>query len=183
MKNIFVLIFLFISVFSYAIDTVWIRNSSSNLWWKPYQISGQYYFTPEDSVMLTYFDGQTAKFKGYVYNLNNQYYPVQMGDTIHVSISVYGHRTNVIGIEDDKPKPALNIYPNPSSDEVYIELDPAFGQCNIELFDMHGGLIYRMESNNEIKHFINTRCLPEALYLLRVHNAENSVIKKLIVSH
>lgn len=165
------------------IDTVWIRNSSSNLWGQPFQGSTNWYFTPEDSVMLTYFNGLTAKFQGYVYTLNNHYYPVQIGDTVHVSISVYGHRTDVNGFEEEFQEPVLHIYPNPANEGINIELDPSFGHCKIELFDIKGCLISTMESNNEVKHFINTQGLPESLYILRVHNAEFSVMKKLIVSH
>ncbi len=77
----------------------------------------------------------------------------------------------------------FSLYPNPANEVVNIELDPAFGQCAIELFDIQGSLIFTIESNSEAKQFINTRDLPEALYIIRVHNAEISVVKKLIVSH
>lgn len=170
-------------LYNVEIDTVWIRNSSSNLWGQPFQSLTNWYFTPEDSVMLTYFDGQTAKFQGYVYDLNNHYYPVQIGDTVHISISVYGHRTDAMGFDEENIEPTLHIYPNPANEGVNIEIDPAFGQCTIELFDMKGCLISTINSNGELKQFINTRDLPESLYILRVHNAEISLIKKLIVSH
>jgi hypothetical protein len=169
--------------YNVEIDTVWIRNSSSNLWGQPFQSLTNWYFTPEDSVMLTYFDGQTAKFQGYVYDLNNHYYPLQIGDTVHVSISVYGHRTDAMGFDEENIEPTLHIYPNPANEGVNIELDPSLDQCTIELFDMKGCLISTINSNGELKQFINTRDLPESLYFLRVYNAEISLIKKLIVSH
>ncbi len=69
---------------------LWVRNSSSNLWGQPHQSGSNWLFTPEDSVMLTYFDGYTAKTTGYVYNLG-YYAPLDIGETMHIGLSVYGH--------------------------------------------------------------------------------------------
>ncbi|HPS82758.1 MAG TPA: S8/S53 family peptidase [Bacteroidales bacterium] len=165
------------------IDTVWVRNSSSNLWGQPHQSGSNWQFTPEDSVMLTYFDGYTAKTTGYVYNLG-YYAPLAIGGTIHIGLSVYGHYTDTEGYSDIENNTDFSIYPNPADDDFTIVLPKLVSIGEIRILDINGRTVNRIHISSDSQTIlINTNEYSEGLFFVQFIDRNNSLTKKLIVSH
>lgn len=165
------------------IDTVWVRNSSSNLWGQPHQSGSNWLFTPEDSVMLTYFDGYTAKTTGYIYNLGN-YEPLSIGDTIHIGLSVYGHYTDADGFPEIEDQPDFSIYPNPVEKDFTIVLQKASASGEIRISDINGRIVKRIQLSSGTQNItINSIAYTNGIYLVQYIDQNNTITKKLIVSH
>ncbi|MDX9932083.1 MAG: S8/S53 family peptidase [Bacteroidales bacterium] len=165
------------------IDTVWVRNSSSNLWGQPHQSASGWQFTPEDSVMLTYFDGFTAKTTGYVYLIGN-YAPLSIGDTIHIGLSVYGHYTDTEGFIETENATDFSVFPNPASNDVTVVLQQPDSAAEIRISDINGRIFSRIQLSGGLQTIlINTNEYPGGLYLIQYINRNTTLTKKLIVSH
>ncbi|MDX9930986.1 MAG: S8 family serine peptidase [Bacteroidales bacterium] len=165
------------------IDTVWVRNSSSNLWGQPHQSGSNWLFTPEDSVMLTYFDGYTAKTTGYVYNLG-YYAPLDIGETMHIGLSVYGHYKDTEGYSEMKNNADFSVYPNPAENDFTIVFQQATSAGTISISDINGRIIDQFQLLNGAQTMkINSINYPNGIYLVQYINQNNTLTKKLIVSH
>lgn len=75
----------------------------------------------------------------------------------------------------------LQIYPNPATDRVTLELDPSLftPQTDIYLYNSSGELI----SNLKNKNYLSTSDLANGTYYITVKNNEVSFAKKLVVTH
>lgn len=165
------------------IDTVWVRNSSSNLWGQPHQSASGWQFTPEDSVMLTYFDGFTAKTTGYVYLIGN-YAPLSIGDTIHIGLSVYGHYTDTEGFIETENATDFSVFPNPASNDVTVVFQQPDSAAEIRISDINGKIFSRIQLSGGLQTIlINTNEYPDGLYFVQYIDRNNSITKKLIVLH
>lgn len=94
--------------------------------------------------------------------------------------------TNNPGISGTETDPGMQIFPNPTTGIVELQMIQLIrGVYNIELFSQDGKPVYRSEyfhnsGNENIKLILDF--LPPGLYLLKVINNENALIKKLIIS-
>ena len=63
---------------------------------------------------------------------------------------------------------SLKIYPNPTSDKVFLVLDDVFySTMNVTLMDMQGKAILK-EELNDIENSISLESLPKATYMLNI---------------
>lgn len=76
----------------------------------------------------------------------------------------------------------LNVYPNPASDQVNIELGVDFKNPIIRIFDTHGRQIKSINTLNEKVVQFDTKDTPNGIYYLNVHDASHSKSVKLIIN-
>lgn len=94
------------------------------------------------------------------------------------------HQSNwiLVGLENLNPETQVNIYPNPSVDELTIET-PAFKELSFELFDAEGKLVERDELTAE-KTPVKVVQLAPGNYTLTIrHGSQVWKTFKLIKSH
>ncbi|MDO9634106.1 MAG: FG-GAP-like repeat-containing protein [Paludibacter sp.] len=77
--------------------------------------------------------------------------------------------------------PSLNfsVYPNPVSDWLIIESDPALAGETILLLSLQGNIVYQSVIN-DIKTEIDCRSLPEGMYILQVNNGKEGYRTKIV---
>ena len=101
--------------------------------------------------------------------------------------------TNVvyIGIQeyfrDKNDNSAFNLYPNPTSDEVYLALKNAVnGKTTIEVYNQIGQIVYT-EVKSELMAqsivSINTSRFADGVYFVNVKNGDVASSKKLVITH
>ena len=74
----------------------------------------------------------------------------------------------------------MNIYPNPSAGQVFVEYTGAFS--SLELMDNCGKLLYRFQltADGPGKLNINLSDLEDGIYCLRLSGNNYTVVKKLV---
>lgn len=77
----------------------------------------------------------------------------------------------------------FNIYPNPSNNIVYIDIETNLKYYQIEIYNTIGKVefSYKNQLNNKIE--INTTSLANGIYIVKISNNENIGFKKLIIQH
>lgn len=66
----------------------------------------------------------------------------------------------------------LKVYPNPSSDMIYLDYDNnVFSINKLELYDVKGSEV----KSSEEKSFLDIKTLPAGSYLLKIHTSEGTV--------
>lgn len=84
--------------------------------------------------------------------------------------------SDIIGLEN-KP-PAVNIYPNPTSDNIHIDKIPA--ESNISLYNMNGSIVYNATAS-ATSHTINISQLEKGVYFLHIQHDRFSSKQKIVV--
>ena len=108
--------------------------------------------------------------------------PAQTSDNIKIDVNVIWKRTPLT-ISDLNNTLGANVYPNPSSDDVWIELESADNeQLIITLIDMFGRKVltqieFVRQGENEL--YLNVKGLKAGIYLLELKTSKNSSRLKL----
>lgn len=74
---------------------------------------------------------------------------------------------------NEKKKQEFNVYPNPTTDIIYIEAD--FKINLIQIYNMQGSLLKEIKNTNTRK--IDMDGLPEGTYILKVNNSSKRIMK------
>ncbi len=74
----------------------------------------------------------------------------------------------------------FDIYPNPSSDHVIIDIEENGTHTNVSIFDMMGKLLFQQDIQNKTKIQLNP-LLPKGIYIIKVENEFGQANKKLIL--
>jgi hypothetical protein len=97
--------------------------------------------------------------------------------------------TDITGIEEQNANTeneAIHCYPNPASNQINIEINPAWQtkNCLIELFNQSGQRVKSMEilPNSESSASINVEEVPPGLYLLKFTSGKLTSTRKMIIS-
>lgn len=72
---------------------------------------------------------------------------------------------------------SVSLFPNPSSDYVFLNLGNSDSPVNVELFDMQGRLVSSLKSTETLLKW-ETASLAKGLYLFRVHKGEQVEMRK-----
>jgi len=84
---------------------------------------------------------------------------------------------------DHKEVPGIKIFPNPTYDKVFIELEASHIFDIIELYDLKGAKLYsiKTEKSNDFEMFkINLDQLKAGVYLVKLTSAEGTITKRII---
>jgi hypothetical protein len=111
------------------------------------------------------------------------------GDSFNVWVDIYPNGTgtkpgtNALSIDENQSNiEDIIVYPNPTSDVVYINL-PNNNEVNlIKIFDVTGKVIYSNEYKNIEKIEINVSNFKKGIYFISVNNQTKTFQKKLIVN-
>jgi hypothetical protein len=77
------------------------------------------------------------------------------------------------------PDEAINVYPNPAKDVVYINSDVK--DANVSIIDMSGKEVYTGKLANTGNHSISLSTLSSGLYMVRVITADKVYNAKVVV--
>lgn len=123
----------------------------------------------------------TSSFNGLSFGSMGSYYFV---DDICVSTdSLYNEVWTGLTTQttSSKQKQGIFIYPNPSSDVVYINTQEAIE--NIELINSIGQVIYTQQANNNFHIQLNISELPKGIYMARVKTKNNLYTSLININH
>ncbi|HAW53311.1 MAG TPA: hypothetical protein DCX54_13445 [Flavobacteriales bacterium] len=85
-----------------------------------------------------------------------------------------------IGIENSSKQFDVSIFPNPADDFVQIDFGKVVADCQIEISDLTGGLMYRAELYNSNKHLVNTGDFASGVYLLTLSSQGSKEFYRII---
>lgn len=74
----------------------------------------------------------------------------------------------------------FNVYPNPTNGSFDIELENSKVKNSVEIYSIYGEKVF--ESINNDKKLISISELKSGIYLIKVNQNENTIIKKLVVN-
>ncbi len=94
----------------------------------------------------------------------------------YVTSSLRPSNTSVYNNDDAS---SINIYPNPTNDKIYISTGNTDEPSDIQLLDINGRQLYKTTSK-DAETEISLSKYPQGTYLIRISNATNSVVKKVV---
>lgn len=123
------------------------------------------------------------------YEWNDQSY-CQTGDYTQTLQTVHGcdsvvtlHLTIETGINDHNMSTSMNVYPNPTSDKVNVQLTEYDSQSNnmeIQLFDIYGKLLQTVPASNENLQ-INLSSYAQGVYFIKAVSEGNMLAVRKVV--
>ena len=97
-------------------------------------------------------------------------------DTINFDVTV----ANSVSIQENEIE-GLNIYPNPASDFVTIELTDANNEGQVEILNLLGQVVLTQPLNKDISSRINITNLDAAVYLIKVTSNGKTSTRKIVI--
>ncbi|MBI2269682.1 MAG: T9SS type A sorting domain-containing protein [Bacteroidetes bacterium] len=85
------------------------------------------------------------------------------------------------GIKEHLNNIALAIYPNPTRENITIEVKNP-GTYNVKVYNPIGQKLIEMNNINTPKTNLNVSALPEGIYYVEIRTGEITEIKKILVS-
>lgn len=77
----------------------------------------------------------------------------------------------------------VRIFPIPADGRILVET-PSFSDSQISLFDLSGKhYLLDVEKFSDSKWQFDTSALPNGMYLLKLSNGEQQIIKRIIIQH
>jgi hypothetical protein len=89
---------------------------------------------------------------------------------------------NVLYIAEPNLDNLISIYPNPFTDEVFVDFEDIYGHAQVSVYDMAGRQIYKQEVNmHETGNYrIDLPGKAPGMYLVRIVHGDKSIQKKII---
>ncbi|MCW3083539.1 MAG: hypothetical protein JWP12_905 [Bacteroidetes bacterium] len=90
-------------------------------------------------------------------------------------------------IEQDIMNAAINVYPNPASDEITVEYPVGFKKYTLMVFDALGQLVYNQELADEgsykgtLTHKMDVSALTKGVYIVSVQTEYGSTFKRIVI--
>lgn len=75
----------------------------------------------------------------------------------------------------------INVYPNPATTDLKIELSPEVALTKIELFNVQGQLLYSIKDLNYNEVIIDVSSLETGIYMLNIHTNQEKDTRKIVV--
>ena len=99
-------------------------------------------------------------------------------DTIWVTVD-----TSNIGINNWQQELAVNLYPNPSSGQVYVEVASEINALNIRVLDLNGREVFSTNLYSENGVFVVQPELSRGVYLIKITEPESGTVttKRLVM--
>jgi lysyl endopeptidase len=172
---------------------VWITTNCGETWTRLYSKGGPSLTTiPGGSGVNGTFVPSAGQWRTELLNLNNFIGQADVrlrfenksawGNNMY--LDNFNIRTNALSIgENEGLNNLVNIYPNPSNEEVNIEFKKMMGDENIRVVDLAGRIVFQKQLNYENKVVLSTLNWSNGVYLIEVQSGINTSMKKLIVQH
>lgn len=85
-------------------------------------------------------------------------------------------------VEDEELKNAINIYPNPTTGQIFIKNGESIKLDKAVIYDVSGRLILNVDlSNSSNTQIINLRGASKGMYFINIHSERGTATKKLIL--
>ncbi len=125
--------------------------------------------------------------KFYPYN-SNDFWDVRLiiqgstgcHDTLWQNILARDSIMTYAGINEIKTQTSITVYPNPTSDQFFIEAN-APDKLNVDLYDVNGRHVFSKSVRD--KENINVATLDNGIYTLTIKTANSVTNKKLVIVH
>lgn len=98
--------------------------------------------------------------------------------------SVVIHIAKVTNLNELKDNIGFDVYPNPSSGSIKLQLGSRFpGKYHVKVFDLLGQLVHAEEIifNGSISHNIDLHHVKEGVYLVSLENGNEKLSKKIVL--
>jgi predicted outer membrane repeat protein len=123
---------------------------------------------------------------GFLNGAINQDYTVSVNGDYYVIVTLLGCSSdasnilNVIltGIEVTENKKTVKVYPNPVSNELFIEMEGSNGKLNFEIVNTLGQIV--LKGNLVDKTIVQTSNFLPGIYLIKLENGKTFEFKKII---
>ena len=108
-------------------------------------------------------------------------YPLHPGttlwlDTVHFDASVdIIDSADTAGITNIQNMRGVKAYPNPADAELHVLVQPGEAGSGIELYDAEGRRVFNA-TIDQASYTVDTSCLPDGLYSLRVHSTDRLTV-------
>lgn len=86
----------------------------------------------------------------------------------------------MLGMNEHRKQPSINVFPNPTSGLIYIETTNATNLVHVSVFDMKGQEIIKQSLNGQ-KATVDLTSYPTGLYLVKATSSDmiqNKIIQK-----
>lgn len=87
-----------------------------------------------------------------------------------------------VGIEEESKKVMVDVYPNPTSEILNIELQESNKIYEVEITDINGQVVYKSEIGNQ-KSEVSVSGYANGIYLLTLENEEQRTSLKIVIQH
>lgn len=116
----------------------------------------------------------------WVQRVNGEWHPFTVAHDIAISLAIQPFLCSTVGIESRFQLPDVEVYPNPVSEILYLNL-PRQSNWNWEFFSL-GGKLYKSGSMKGESNSISVRDLPSGVYLLRIRDGESIANKRVLIA-
>jgi hypothetical protein len=126
-------------------------------------------------------DPKPSSFDVYTYNGNGYYNPnAPQGDAVRIynHVRLVRNNSSPAGLNENIDNNLLNIYPNPVSDELTIEIEGYSDSITFEIFNSFGQIIQRGSFVG--KNVLQTDDFLPGIYFIRLGNGKTYGYKKII---
>lgn len=124
-----------------------------------------------------------ATFKSYVFLSNGDYY-VTVTDSKGCSVNSSTVTITNVGVEENNNAVHVNVFPNPTTDELTIELNlPETQNLKLNLINVAGQKLIATELkqvSGNYRKSINLKEIPNGIYYLQVNSDKQFITKKII---
>ncbi len=109
------------------------------------------------------------------YNINGSWANSKFEGALMIRTFFGKYLTTEIGPEIEKSNPLVKIFPNPSNDNITVQLENDFDNSNVTLsiYNLSGSLVHQSLQNNNTQ--INLSHLKEGVYILRLIDKKKSL--------
>ena len=98
----------------------------------------------------------------------------------HCGTDTFTSRIDLITSDVATINSNFQIYPNPSQNKIYIELDKLSTYSQLKIADLNGKIVYSQQIKN-IKSILDLSSLCEGVYLITIDNRESITHQKLVL--
>lgn len=118
-------------------------------------------------------DGTEIKNTGYIYF---DYNPAVITNTTLNTIN------STVSIKEFKESPnEMSVYPNPSTGIIYVAFSKIIKNAKLDVYNITGELVYNKNIYNSSYSLLNLKKFPAGIYLIKVQNGDNIIIKKIAI--
>ena len=172
-------------------EAYWARNSASNLY--AYATPNNI-IQPVPNLQIDTVTNSMARIRGYAYHILGQVGSSQQLNTwlpfdisnssnpLEIEYSIYA-RNSLTGIEEPKLANKFLVYPNPTSNNLFVAGEPEWNEnLIVEILDLQGRVIKSCSfSKLEKVPGISIADLPQGMYLCRVSSGNLKETHKIII--
>jgi len=148
----------------------WVDSNATYLWqaqqrhYARWPILGLNVGTPVIGPIPTTFQGEIDDFKHWIQLRLNW-----------LDANMPGHCYNILNTESPVVKPKIVAFPNPASDQLFIELPQQNDKAVLQLFSMPGSLLTVPLMFDGNLFTLNVQQLPEGIYYARIIDSDNKI--------